>query len=303
MLRSSVRLSRRHLLAVAPALALAPAAHAAVARIEVREAGLVGTLFLPALPAAQPAVISLTGALGGIWEEPAQALAGEGFACLALATHNAPGKPAALSRIPLDDIDAAITLLRNRVQPRDGLVALRGWSRGGEAALALASLSSNVSAVLAYAPRCYVGREQNKQNSFDDPTAAPAWMWRGLPVVGETLPPEMRPDLRQQSFEDWFGIAVERIKGPIMLVCGEIDTGIAGTTAIRSATYAMHRLDLLHSRVRRTLLHYPDAGHDIAGPPPYQGGAEGGGTIDGDAAAIIDSWPRAVAFLRSLTSN
>jgi len=274
-----------------------------VTRVPIRESGMTATLFLPEQPRNAPAVISLAGQEGGLFESPAAALAAEGFATLAVATHNAPGKPQRLSCIPLEDIDTAITWLRDRAKPRDGIVALRGWSRGGEAALTLASLSANVNAVLAYAPRCYVGREQDKQNNFDDPTAAPAWLWRGQPVVGETLRPEMRPDLKQQSFEDWFGIAVERIRGPIMIVCGEADTGIAGTTAMRSATYAMHRLDLLHSPIRRTLLQYGDAGHDIAVPPPYHGTAEGGGTIAGNTAAVADSWPRTVTFLRSLTSS
>jgi dienelactone hydrolase len=296
-------LSRRALLAALPALARTDDVRAGVDSEEVLSGGLVATLFTPIQKQDLPAVISLAGADGGFWEAPARALAAEGFPTLALATHNAPGRPARLSRIPLDYIDNAITWLREQVQPRDGVVALRGWSRGGEAALTLASLSTNVNAVLAYAPRCYVGREQNRQNSFDDPAVAPAWIWHDQGVVGETLPPEMRPELKQQGFEDWFGIAVERIKCPIMMVCGEADTGIAGTTAMRSATYAMHRLDLLHSPIRRTLLHYPRAGHDIAGPPPYQGKADGGGTIAGDAAAVADSWPRSVAFLRSLTSS
>jgi dienelactone hydrolase len=296
-------LSRRGLLAALPALARTDDVRAGFDSEEVRSDGLVATLFTPIQKQDLPAVISLAGADGGLWEAPARALAAEGFPTLALATHNAPGRPARLSRIPLDYIDNAITWLRERVQPRDGVVALRGWSRGGEAALTLASLSSNVNAVLAYAPRCYVGREHTKQNNFNDPNAAPAWIWQGQPVVGETLPPKMRPELKKQSFEDWFGIAVERIKCPIMMVCGEADTGIAGTTAMRSATYAMDRLDLLHSPIRRTLLHYPDAGHDIAGPPPYHGKAEGGGSIAGDAAAVADSWPRSVAFLRSIISS
>ena len=296
-------LSRRGLLAGVPALAWAGAAQAATERERIREGGMVAALFTPARKQNLPAVVSLAGAEGGLWEAPAQALAAAGFPTLALATHNAPGRPARLSQIPLDYVDAAVSWLRNRVHPPGGIVAVRGWSRGAEAALTLASLTSNVNAVLAYTPRCYVGREQDKPNNFDDPTAAAAWTWRGADVVGVPLAPEMRPPLAEQHFEDWFGIPVERIKGPIMLISGDADTGLAGTTSNRSCDYAMHRLELMHSSIRRVHLHYPDAGHDIAGPPPYAAKAIGGGTIAGDTAAVADSWPRAIAFLQSLNQS
>ena len=303
MTGASLLLSRRALLAAVPAVAWPGTVQIPAERETIREAGLVGTLYTPLRSRNLPAVVSLAGAEGGYWEEPACALAAEGFPTLALATNNVPGRPARISHIPLDYIDSAITWLRERVGPPQGMVALRGWSRGGEAALTLASLSPNVGAVLAYTPRCYVGREQDRQNSFNDPSAGPAWTWRGEPVVGVPLPPEMRPPMAEQHYEDWFGIPVERIKGPIMLISGDADTGLAGTTSNRSCSYAMHRLDLLHSPIRRVHLNYPDAGHDIAGPPPYAGKADGGGTIAGNTAAVADSWPRALNFLRSLTRS
>ena len=45
---------------------------------------------------------------------------------------------------------------------------------------------------------------------------------------------------------------------------------------------------------------YPEAGHSIAGPPPFTGPVEGGGTLAGDAAAVADSWPRGLGFLKDL---
>ena len=44
----------------------------------------------------------------------------------------------------------------------------------------------------------------------------------------------------------------------------------------------------------------PAGGDQIAGPPPFKGPVVGGGTIEGNAAAIAASWPRAIEFLRSL---
>jgi len=268
-------------------------------RINVRQAGLVGTLFLPADTTDLPAIVSLTGAGGGFFERPAEALAGAGFAVLALATHNAEGRPPTMRLLPVEYVIDAVAWLRRWVQPARGKVVLRGWSRGGELALLAASLSPEVNGVLAYAPRTYVGREQNRPNDFGDPTATAAFTWRGQPLDGEPLPEAMRFNRTNPSLEDMHGIAVERIAGPIMLITGSADTGLAGTTADFSADQAMRRLELFKSPWRRQHDHYPDAGHDIAGPPPYIGHAEGGGTIAGNAAAVAASWPSAIGFLRA----
>ena len=273
-----------------------------VIREQIREAGLVGTLFLPAHPQNLPAVVCLTGAGGGLWEEPARALAEAGFPAMALATHNFEGRPAILRLLPLDYVEQAVDWLRARAKPKNGVVALRAWSRGGEAALLLASLTTSVNAVIAYAPRCYVGRQDNKPNNFDDPSVAAAWTYRGKPVVGEPLPRAMLQDPAHQSFEDMFGIAVERIKGPVMLVSGLADTGLSGTTATFSSDHAMRRLELFSFPYPHVHYSYPDAGHTIAAPPPFVGPVEAGGSLVGDRAAIADSWPRSLAFLRALAT-
>eukprot|EP01035_Chromulina_nebulosa_P001922 gene1922-2600_t len=57
----------------------------------------------------------------------------------------------------------------------------------------------------------------------------------------------------------------------------------------------MRRLSLCGFRHAATHLDYPGAGHDIAGPPPYAGTAEGGGTAAGNAAAIAE--PRRMNIL------
>jgi dienelactone hydrolase len=300
-------ISRRIFLTGLSAMALAgcdsgDGGNGGVVRKEIREAGLVGTLFLPANPQNLPAVVCLTGAGGGLWEDPARALAEAGFPALALATHNFEGRPAFLRLLPLDYIEQAVDWLRTRARPKNGIVALRAWSRGGEAALLLASLTSSVNAVIAYAPRCYVGRQDNKPNSFDDPAAAAAWTYRGQPIAGEPLPRAMLQDPARQSFEDKFGIAVERIKGPVMLVSGLADTGLSGTTATFSSDHAMRRLNLFNFPYPHIHYSYPDAGHTIAAPPPFVGPVEAGGSLAGDSAAIADSWPRSLAFLRALVA-
>jgi dienelactone hydrolase len=295
-------ITRRALLAGGASAALLAGTGANAAqkffREDIREAGLVGTLFLPAEPIGLPAVVSLTGALGGLWEAAAKALAIAGFPALALATHNCDGRPPRMRLLPVEYVTTAAGWLRQRVRPADDAVVLRGWSRGGELALLAASLDPAIRAVLAYAPRCYVGREQDRPNNFNDPAVVAAFTWRGLPVEGVPLPPAMRADAGRPTLEDLHGIAVERIAGPVMLVSGDSDTGLAGTTARSGCNQAMRRLELFHSPHRRIHEHYPDAGHSIAGPPPFAGPAEEGGSVAGDAAAVAASWPISLDFLR-----
>ena len=108
--------------------------------------------------------------------------------------------------------------------------------------LMVAGSPDAIDAVIAYAPRCYVALEQNRQNNFGDPAVAAAWTWRGQPVEGVPLPAAMRARPDNPSYEDLHGIAVERIAGPVMLVSGAADTGLAGTTATFSCAHAMRRL-------------------------------------------------------------
>lgn len=71
--------------------------------IEVRENGLVGTLFAPAGAGPFPAVIVLGGSEGGLnSEDVAALLSSHGYAALALAYFGAAGLPSALEEIPLE---------------------------------------------------------------------------------------------------------------------------------------------------------------------------------------------------------
>jgi dienelactone hydrolase len=282
---------------------LGASAGAPVERISFLGTGVVGNLFLPAESRGLPGIVCMAGAMGGTPNTVAIALANEGFPALALATHNAEHRPPRLSRLPVEYVLEAIEAVREKARPANGRVVLRGWSRGGELALLAASLSASPAAVIAYAPRCYVGREQDKPNNFADPAAEPAFTWQGRAVEGVPLPDGMRADPGHPTLEDLHGIPVERIGCPVMLVSGKSDTGIAGTTAEVGCASVMRRLELFKSSILRIHESYENAGHDIAGPPPYAGPATGGGTPEGNAAAVAASWPRGLAFMRALAET
>ena len=272
-------------------------AESPVIRRPVREIGLVGTLFTPSRAGRWPAIITLTGAGGGINEAPARALAEEGFSALALATHNAEELPRELREIPLEYCERAIRWVQRHVKPRSDFIAVRGWSRGGELALIVGAMFSSINAVLAYAPRTYVALADPQAHNYSDPAAIAAWTWGGKPLAFEPLPRAMMEHPRTPTWEDRFGIPVERVKGPILFISGTTDRGIYDDPVV-GCRRAMRRLDLFHFPYRHEHWIYAGAGHNIAKPPPFGDDYTDGGTLEGTARAVEDSWPKSIEFLR-----
>jgi dienelactone hydrolase len=268
---------------------------------DIRAQGLVGTLFLPEGSGPFPAVITLTGAGGGIEEPPAYALAREGFAAFALATHGMPGLPPRFRDIPIEYGEHAIGWLRMTVRPAGDFIGVRGWSRGGELALILGAMFPSIRAVLAYAPLTYVGLSLPRYDDARDLSTPAAWTWQGEPLAFAPLPRAMMADPRRPTLEDRFGIPIERTRGPILFVTGTEDRGLLRDPTV-DCDRAMRRLDLFHFPHHHDHWSYVGAGHDIEGPPPYEGHAEGGGTVAADRRAVADSWPRSIAFLRAAVS-
>jgi hypothetical protein len=100
-----------------------------VTRLPVREAGVVGTLFMPAGEGPHPAVIVLGGSDGGISEHRSALAASHGYAALSLAYFRAPGIPQELVNIPLEYFENAIRWMRGQPWLRDGFLAVWGASR------------------------------------------------------------------------------------------------------------------------------------------------------------------------------
>ncbi|OYU84263.1 MAG: palmitoyl-CoA hydrolase, partial [Burkholderiales bacterium PBB5] len=213
-----------------------------VQRREVREQGLVGTLFLPAGPGPHPAVLVLNGSGGGINEPRAALYASHGYAAFALGYFKAPGLSDYISNTPLEYFETALRWLHQEVKPLQGFVALSGQSRGGELVLLLGSMfPALVSAVIGYVPGAVVHCAQNAC----DPALGregPAWLYGGQPI------PHVWQDNRTASWAPWdegpeprrhtnalltalldaaaverARIRVERIRGPVMLLSATDD--------------------------------------------------------------------------------
>jgi hypothetical protein len=75
-----------------------PALDPRIQTIQVRQNGLVGTLFQPPTPPPWPTVVSVGGSSPRIFGLPGLPFAGEGIATLALAYFGMPGLPRTFSR-------------------------------------------------------------------------------------------------------------------------------------------------------------------------------------------------------------
>jgi dienelactone hydrolase len=295
-----------------------------VTRREIREEGLVGTLFLPAGPGPHPAVMVLNGSGGGINEPRAALYASHGYAALALAYFKAPGLSDYISNTPLEYFETGLRWLHRTLQPHKGFVALSGQSRGGELVLLLGSLfPSLVSAVIGYVPGAVVHCAQNAC----DPAIGregPAWLYQGqaLPHVWEGnrtatwAPWDQGPEPRRHTdalltaLQDEVAverarIQVERIRGPVLLLSGGDDGNWPSTLYSRMVAERLARLQHPYPVEHLDFAH---AGHAIVFPcvpttqlvyahPVSRRLSTSGGEPAANAQADQASWAAVLLFL------
>ena len=295
-----------------------------VTRREVREQGLVGTLFLPQGRGPFPAIMILNGSGGGINEPRAALYASRGYAAFALAYFKAPGLSGYISNTPLEYFRTGLDWVRANVQPLCGFVALSGQSRGGELVLLLgATFPERVSAVLAYVPSALVHSGQNAA----DPAIGregPTWLLNGRPLAhqwennrhaswapfDEGEPPHrhalaMLTALRDKDAVARARIPVEKIQAPVLLLSATDDGSWP------SSVYSKMVSDKLEEGAHPVEWYdYRGAGHAILFPyapttqtaythPVSKRISTGGGQPAANAHADNHSWQHAREFLKN----
>lgn len=306
-------------------------AAAGVTRREVREDGLVGTLYLPAGPGPHPAVMVLNGSGGGLNEPRAALYASRGYAALALAYFKAPGLSDYISNTPLEYFERGLHWIREHVRPAHDFIALSGQSRGGELVLLLgATFPELVSAVIGYVPGAVVHSAQNAA----DPAIGregPAWLHHGkaLPHVWENnrtaswAPFDEGPAPHRHerailtALQDPDAVArarirVEDIRGPVMLLSGTDDG--SWPSSLYSRMVADKLAEAGHPHAVRHL-DFEEAGHAILFPyvpttqmvyahPVSRRISTTGGTPAANAVADEQSWIGVREFLaRAVASH
>jgi dienelactone hydrolase len=285
---------------------------------QIRTKELVANFYYPQNKQNIPLIILLGGAEGGIGpDEYAQIIASHGYAVLALAYFGMENLPKSLQRIPVEYFFNAIDWVKNKPFIDTSRIVILGGSKGGEAALLVASMRNDVKGVIAVAPSNVVW--QGIPNVF--PSIKSSWTLNGkeLPYLtgsftfsflGKMISNSKQVEL-SELFQTIFTekksniepalIKVEKINGPILLVAGKEDK--------RWYSYNMcqmmkNRLDSLKFEHQIECLFYDNAGHNICSPDlmptidyKYQKLALGGKDSE-NSAAQIDSWNKMIHFLQ-----
>lgn len=121
----------------------------------VLEGGLFANYFPAAGTGRKPGILLLGGSAGGLARDllrQAVLLQREGYNVLHVAYHNAPGKPATLTNVPLDEFRRGLDWLKSRPEVDAGSMGVVGYSKGAEAALLIATRYPGIKVVVAGMP-------------------------------------------------------------------------------------------------------------------------------------------------------
>lgn len=260
----------------------------------------------------RPAILLIGGSEGGLKEYRniyARQLAAEGYSVLYPGYFETHENNRAFNLVPLETFHTALAWLRARADVDANRIAVVGHSKGGEAALLIASSDPRIAAVVAAMPSDVVWQGFDF-SSMDMSKMSSSWTRGGRPLA---YVPYILPawhewvtggsgTLARMYGTSWdaradhpaAAIAIDRIAAPILLICGEKDMIWPSCSMARAA----------ETRARDAeVLAYPNAGHWAFGPASglsvgdrkYLGTM--GGTIESEIAARRDQWPKVLAFL------
>jgi uncharacterized protein len=258
-----------------------------------------------------PAILLLGGSEGGLSKDMralALLLQAEGYSTLQLAYHNAPGKSAKLSNIPLEDFTKGLDWLKRQPGIDGSRLGIVGYSKGAEAGLLVATRYPGIRAAVLGMPSSVVWDGMTGENymlgSFssswsENGEPVPHLAYKGQPGSDGPMPVFVN-GLKELDRNPAAIIPVEKYRGKLLLVCGEAEKlwpscPMADQIVARAAAKGA-RAPLV--------LRYRDAGHGVMGAPfaddkARRYWAKLGGTEAGNAAARMDSWPKIAAFLKA----
>ncbi len=296
---------------------------------EVREPGLVGTLFTAVGEGPHPAVALYHGASGGIAGlEPVGALlSSHGFTSLVVGYLGAAGLSKTPREVPLEALAAGVRWLKEQTGVRPAGVGVVGTSVGAEGALAMASWvpDPDLRAVVAVSPTSVVWQALAEGH----PVARPRWTAAGralpfaalaserllwqltrngvLRAVGGRAHPlrtvtAYEAGLRHRRAVAAAAIPVERIAAPLLLIASRDDQV---WPAVAMAEHIVKRRRSHGRGAQDRLVTFEDAGHLTLHVPgvPTTGRIGCGGTLAlggspaGDARATAAVWREILTFL------
>ena len=276
--------------------------------VRIEQPGVTGNYFRAPQPGRRPGILLLGGSEGGLGPgavRQAKMLSQQGFDVLQLSYFGAPGQQPSLANVPLEVFSRGLDWLRAQPEVQADQIGLVGSSKGAEAALLFASREPAVKAVVAGMPSSVVW-----PGITYTPEPRPSWTWNGeaveyLPYVVEgpfNIYDAYDKGLRALPKHPGAQIHVERINGPILLICGRADNLWPSCSMSHQIVARLNKEGFRHDV---QLLVYDDAGHALFGPPvppshpAYPGLGSLGGSPAGNDAARADNWPKSIAFLHA----
>ncbi|XP_064417181.1 peroxisomal succinyl-coenzyme A thioesterase-like [Latimeria chalumnae] len=279
-----------------------------VKQVEIRQNGIVGTLFLPPGPGPFPAVLDLWGGGGGLYEYRAALLAANGFASLALAymSHKDLSGPIGAFNVGPDYFEKAFQMLRSLPLVAADRIALMGLCFGAIISLFMAAevpsinpkglvcISGTHSLPFGYMQGDLLGflLSQTEKIKLDENDHM-IWKYIFLPIPED-------PSRK---------VAVGKLQCPLLLVSGEDDCNVPALESAEDIQKMMEAAGNIHLL---TSVSYPGTGHLIE--PPYCPHASfskmtipsqnkkvvmrWGGETKLHTRAQEDSWKKILEFLR-----
>lgn len=283
---------------------------------EVREAGLVGRMWVPAGQGRHPSILLLTGGSGGIQTRFGPVLASHGYTVFSLAYFGIEPLPQRQVEIPLEYFEHALVWMKSQPEVNPNRIAAMGSSKGAEVALILGATFDSIKAVISFAgsSMAWEGAMERRNGVVVDPLAYKSgWTFRGqpLPYVPKTASEEatrrvvadsarsralFEPGLSQKEAVEKATIPVEHIHGAVLLFSGKEDVAWPSTPM---SDMVVARLRLFHHRWPFRHVAYDSAGHVFEEgylPTPAFSAVQGG-TPAGNAYAQADSWRLVLKFL------
>ncbi|XP_044034353.1 peroxisomal succinyl-coenzyme A thioesterase-like isoform X4 [Siniperca chuatsi] len=279
-----------------------------VQRIEIRQNGVVGTLFLPPGPGPFPAMLDLWGMGGGLPEYRSALFASRGYASLSLAYVGHKELPGPQNRINVGDsyFKSAFHLLQDHHQVCADRVGIIGLSFGVYLTLRIATQTGVKPSCLI----CINGPVGStiKLSDADGKTVQfesdqKYWTYDDQGHVSfrdVSLPANLLPESK---------VKLEHLACPLMYIVGEDDLS---ASSIENANLIEETLRAAGKSQLFTRLSYPGAGHLIE--PPYTPNSRAslwsvkpikritlwGGHLAPHAAAQEDAWKKILDFMESV---
>jgi len=290
---------------------------------EIRNKDMAANYYYPKNKQNLPLIIMLGGSDGGIPREVdnrAKIISSHGYAVLALGYFGMDNLPKTLERIPVEYFFNAINRAKEKQFIDTAKIVIAGYSKGGEAALLIASMRRDIKGAIAFVPSNVRWQGIPNGPSFSSKSS---WTLNGkdLPYlkcsfsfsffwkyICKSKQIEMREIFKPIITEDKSKIdpaliEVEKINGPILLVAVKDDKIWPSYDMCQMMN---NRLDSLKFEHQIECLYYDNAGHLIFLAPDlmptidykYQQVAVGGKDSE-NSAAQIDSWNKMIGFLQT----